>query len=196
MWKLGVCKSAWWQHLHAHEVERSRWVFGLGLPVSSMLFLFSLVNFWCLCCLYAVELVMSESERLVSLSFCRFLCDCEWNRHRGNHSSTSHTWFKPNNWDVCSFLVSAFTHWLTLANHGKWNMFLFMYRYWLPAGSSDSLTVHVLLNSELSEALWQQSGVLSSSWEVAEVSVSSYTEFKVSGVNNTQIQLDSLTVSH
>lgn len=118
MWKLGVCKSAWWQDLPTHEVERSRWVFGFGLSVSSMLFVFSLVNFWRLCCLYAVELVMSESERWVSRSFCRVLCDCERNRHRGNHSSTSHTWFKPNNWDVCSFLVSAFTHWLTLANHG------------------------------------------------------------------------------
>lgn len=75
-------------------------------------------------------------------------------------------------------------------------MFPFMCRYWLPAGSSDSLTVHVLSNSELSEALWQHSGVVSSSWEVAEVSVSSYTNFKVSGVNKTQIQLDSLTVSH
>lgn len=75
-------------------------------------------------------------------------------------------------------------------------MFPFMCRYWLPAGSSDSLTVHVLSNSELSEALWQHSGVVSSSWEVAEVSVSSYTHFKVSGVNKTQVQLDSLTVSH
>lgn len=118
MWKLGVCKSAWWQDLPTHQVERSRWVFGLGLPVSSMLFLFSLVNFWRLCCLYAVELVVSESEHWVSRSFCRVLCDCEQNRHRGNHSSTSHTCFKPSNWDVCSFLVSVFTHWLTLANHG------------------------------------------------------------------------------
>lgn len=63
-----------------------------------------------------------------------------------------------------------------------------MFRYWLPAGSSDSLTVHVLLNGELSGALWQHSGVLSSGWEVAEVNVSSHAEFRVSGVNNTQIQ--------
>ena len=75
-------------------------------------------------------------------------------------------------------------------------MFLFMSRYWLPAGLSNSLTVHVLWNAELSAALWQQSEVRSSSWEVAEVTVSSPTEFRVSGVNNTQIQLDSLTVSH
>lgn len=71
-----------------------------------------------------------------------------------------------------------------------------MSRYWLPAGSSDRLTVHVLLNGDLSTALWQQSGVLSSTWEVAEVTVSSPTEFRVSSVNNTPIQHDSLTVSY
>lgn len=70
-----------------------------------------------------------------------------------------------------------------------------MFRYWLPAGSSDSLSVHLLLNGELSPALWQQSGVLSSSWEVAEVTVTSPTEFRVSDVNNTQIKHDFLTVS-
>lgn len=64
---------------------------------------------------------------------------------------------------------------------------LFLFRYWLPSGSSDSLTVHVLRSGELSDALWQQSGVLSSSWEVAEVTVSSPTEFKVSCVNESQI---------
>lgn len=71
-----------------------------------------------------------------------------------------------------------------------------MSRYWLPAESSDSLTVNLLLNGELSAALWQQSGVPSSSWEVAEVTVSSSTEFRVSHDNNTQIQLDCLSVSY
>lgn len=68
-------------------------------------------------------------------------------------------------------------------------MFLFMSRYWFPAGSSDSLTVNVLWNGELSAALWQHSGVLSSSWEVAEVTVSAATEFKVSGVNRSDLTL-------
>lgn len=74
-------------------------------------------------------------------------------------------------------------------------MFLFMSRYWLPAGSPDSLTVYLLSNGELSEAIWQQSGVPSLSWEVAEVTVSSSAEFRVSD-DNTHIQLDSLTVSY
>uniref|UniRef100_H3CEL5 MAM domain-containing protein n=1 Tax=Tetraodon nigroviridis TaxID=99883 RepID=H3CEL5_TETNG len=51
--------------------------------------------------------------------------------------------------------------------------------YWLPAGSPDSLTVYLLSNGELSEAIWQQSGVPSLSWEVAEVTVSSSAEFRV-----------------
>lgn len=71
-----------------------------------------------------------------------------------------------------------------------------MSRYWLPAGSSDNLTMHILWNDNLTPALWQQSGVFSSSWEVAEVTVSAPTKYKVSGVNNTQIQLHSLTISH
>ncbi|TNM98369.1 hypothetical protein fugu_014615 [Takifugu bimaculatus] len=51
--------------------------------------------------------------------------------------------------------------------------------YWLPAGSTDSLTMHVLRSGQLSIVLWKQSGVVSSSWEVAEVTVSSPVEFKV-----------------
>lgn len=61
---------------------------------------------------------------------------------------------------------------------------LFMFRYWLPAGSTDSLTMHVLRNGQLSDVLWKQSGVASSSWEVAEVPVSSPVEFKVTKLSD------------
>ncbi|XP_056333186.1 MAM and LDL-receptor class A domain-containing protein 1 isoform X2 [Danio aesculapii] len=51
--------------------------------------------------------------------------------------------------------------------------------YRLSASSADSLSVHVLLNGELSPALWSLSGVASDSWEVAEVTVSSPSKFRV-----------------
>lgn len=53
-------------------------------------------------------------------------------------------------------------------------------RYRLSAGSGDSLSVHVLLNGELGPALWSLSGTTSDSWEVAEVTVSSPSKFRVS----------------
>lgn len=59
-----------------------------------------------------------------------------------------------------------------------------MFRYWLPAGSTDSLTMHVLRRGQLSDVLWKQSGVVSSSWEVAEVTVSSPVEFKVTKLSD------------
>ncbi|XP_067219288.1 MAM and LDL-receptor class A domain-containing protein 1 isoform X1 [Chanodichthys erythropterus] len=51
--------------------------------------------------------------------------------------------------------------------------------YRLSAGSGDSLSVHVLLNGELGPALWSLSGMTSDSWEVAEVTVSSPSKFRV-----------------
>lgn len=52
-------------------------------------------------------------------------------------------------------------------------------RYLLSAGSGDALSVHVYLNGELGPALWSLSGVASTGWEVAEVTVSSPDKFKV-----------------
>lgn len=46
-------------------------------------------------------------------------------------------------------------------------------RYWLPKGPLNILTVHVMENKELGDALWRTHGVPSASWEVAEVTVSS-----------------------
>ncbi|TRY97688.1 hypothetical protein DNTS_035488 [Danionella cerebrum] len=51
--------------------------------------------------------------------------------------------------------------------------------YWLSADRGDSLSVHVLLNGELGPVLWSLSGVTSDYWEVAEVTVSSPSKFRV-----------------
>ncbi|XP_038573588.1 MAM and LDL-receptor class A domain-containing protein 1 [Micropterus salmoides] len=72
--------------------------------------------------------------------------------------------------------------------------------YWLPAGPSDILAVHVLRSGELGDALWQRSGAPSSGWEVAEVTVSSPAKFHVvfksvyvPGTNST-VKLDDISV--
>lgn len=59
-------------------------------------------------------------------------------------------------------------------------MFFWMFRYWFPGETSNTLGVHVLRSGELSAALWHRSGAPSSGWEVAEVTVSSPGEFHVS----------------
>ncbi|XP_031666604.1 MAM and LDL-receptor class A domain-containing protein 2 [Oncorhynchus kisutch] len=51
--------------------------------------------------------------------------------------------------------------------------------YWLPAGSTDRLSVHVLRSEEQGLALWQRSGAPSTGWEVAELTVSAPNTFKV-----------------
>ncbi|XP_039670520.1 MAM and LDL-receptor class A domain-containing protein 1 [Perca fluviatilis] len=72
--------------------------------------------------------------------------------------------------------------------------------YWIPAGSSNSLAVHVLWSGELNDALWQRSGAPSSGWEVSEVTVSSpanyyvvFKAFHVPGTNST-VRLDDISV--
>lgn len=56
------------------------------------------------------------------------------------------------------------------------------FRYWIPAGPSHSLSVHVMRSGETGDALWQRSGAPSSGWEVAEVTVASPAKFYVSMV--------------
>ncbi|KAJ8011341.1 hypothetical protein DPEC_G00057130 [Dallia pectoralis] len=51
--------------------------------------------------------------------------------------------------------------------------------YWLPIGSTESLSVHVLRSGEQGPALWQRSGAPSTGWEVAELTVSAPNAFKV-----------------
>lgn len=52
-------------------------------------------------------------------------------------------------------------------------------RYWLSAGSDDSLSVHVYLNGELGPAVWCLSGAPSTGWEVVGVTISSPAKFRV-----------------
>ncbi|MFT7812312.1 MAM and LDL-receptor class A domain-containing protein 2-like isoform X1 [Arapaima gigas] len=51
--------------------------------------------------------------------------------------------------------------------------------YWLQAGGSDSLSVHVTQGEELGPALWLLPGGPYQGWEVAQVTVSSPTRFRV-----------------
>ncbi|XP_074507832.1 MAM and LDL-receptor class A domain-containing protein 1 [Sebastes fasciatus] len=72
--------------------------------------------------------------------------------------------------------------------------------YWIPAGPSNILGMHVLRSGEPGDTLWQRSGVPSSGWEVAEVTVSSPANFHVvfkaahvPGTNST-VKLDDISV--
>ncbi|CAJ1072730.1 MAM and LDL-receptor class A domain-containing protein 2 [Xyrichtys novacula] len=72
--------------------------------------------------------------------------------------------------------------------------------YWIPAGPSNSLSVHVMRSGETGDALWQRSGVPSAGWEVAEVTVSSpasfYVVFKAAHVpgSDSTVKLDDVSV--
>lgn len=117
---------------------------------------------------------------------CRLLHDCddikldtEWS------SSAAHTWDHLSCRVMCTLLVSpvlpshTFIH-CCLMQILMFVYLLYLFRYWLPAGPSDILAVHVLRSGELGDALWQRSGAPSSGWEVAEVTVSSPAKFHVS----------------
>lgn len=78
------------------------------------------------------------------------------------------------------WVQSAITNRPTLLSDEEFKVLLNMFRYWLPAGSSNILAVHVLRSGELDDALWHRSGAPSSGWEVAEVTVSSPAKFHVS----------------
>nr|XP_046265191.1 MAM and LDL-receptor class A domain-containing protein 1 isoform X2 [Scatophagus argus] len=62
--------------------------------------------------------------------------------------------------------------------------------YWLPAGFSNVLSVHVLRSVGLTDALWQRSGAPSSGWEVAEVV---FKADHVPGTNST-VKLDDISM--
>ncbi|XP_026169194.1 MAM and LDL-receptor class A domain-containing protein 2 [Mastacembelus armatus] len=72
--------------------------------------------------------------------------------------------------------------------------------YWLPAVFSNSIAVHVLKNEEPGDVLWQRSGVPSTGWEVAEVTVSSPAKFHVAFKadyvpgTNTTVKLDDISL--
>lgn len=67
---------------------------------------------------------------------------------------------------------------------------VYFFRYRLTDGSSNTLSVHVVRGEEQGEALWTRSGAPSAGWEVAEVTVSSPAEFRVSRFpRNTHVNL-------
>ncbi|KAI4891478.1 hypothetical protein NFI96_023830, partial [Prochilodus magdalenae] len=70
------------------------------------------------------------------------------------------------------------THLLS-PEHSKTTESCLQFWYWLAAGPSDSLSVHVYLNGELGPALWSLSGAPSTGWDLAEVTVSSPSKFRV-----------------
>lgn len=116
----------------------------------------------------------------------RFLHDCDdFKLYTDWSSSAAHTRVSVSYRDVCTVLVSpvlpshTFTH-CCLMQILMLVFVLYLFRYWLPAGSFNSLEVHVLRSGEQSEALWERSGAPSTGWEVAEVTVSSPAKFHVS----------------
>lgn len=146
------------------------------------------------------------------MDFClcwRFLCDCDDVKCFTDWcSSAAHTSFILR--DLCPLLVSDIMHGPSLLSDFSWfqwdfNVLLYMFRYWFPAGSSNSLSVHLLWGDELTDALWHRSGTPSSDWEVAEVTMSSPVKFYVSHFNhshnqiffiNSVIQINTLFLHH
>ena len=83
---------------------------------------------------------------------------------------------------MCSLLVSLVLPYVYTLLSDAYLMvvhLLYLFRYWIPAGSSNILAVHLLRSEELEDALWQRSEAPSAGWEVAEVTVSSPAQFRV-----------------
>ncbi|XP_034743360.1 MAM and LDL-receptor class A domain-containing protein 1 [Etheostoma cragini] len=126
-----------------------------------------------------------------------------WGRKRGTTSQVDHTYGTENGFymtvrisnstqtEEAQLLTPKFTSATEICVR---------FWYWIPAGSSNILAVHVLRSVELSNPLWQRSGVPSSGWEVSEVTVSSpanyyvvFKAFHVPGTNST-VRLDDISV--
>ncbi|XP_069366962.1 MAM and LDL-receptor class A domain-containing protein 2 [Paralichthys olivaceus] len=119
-------------------------------------------------------------------SMCGFVNDVShrghWGRKRGTKHHVDHTYGTENGFyvtvmkkndthtEVAQLLTPEFTSATEMCVR---------FWYWLPTGSSNDLTVHVLQSGQLSDALWQRSGEPSTGWEVAEVTVSSAGRFRV-----------------
>ncbi|XP_076601190.1 MAM and LDL-receptor class A domain-containing protein 1 [Chaetodon auriga] len=139
------------------------------------------------------------------------LCDLEndvshsgrWVRERGTEHEVDHTYGTENGFyttvmksnstetEIAQLLTAEFTSPTEICVR---------FWYWLPAGSSNILAVHVLRSEELGHALWQRSGEASLGWEVAEVTVSSPPKFRVAfkavhvpGTNST-VRLDDISI--
>lgn len=134
----------------------------------------------------SIDIIAGNATYLVHkpnfFSFVRFLHDCfqlklqtAWS---GRPSFSSLLLFLR---DVCSVLVSSVRpgHWRRSRSVWFFNAALMFHRYWLPADSSNSLSVHVQRDGEPGDALWRRPGSPSTGWEVAEVTVSSPARFYV-----------------
>ncbi|XP_034159304.2 MAM and LDL-receptor class A domain-containing protein 1 isoform X1 [Pangasianodon hypophthalmus] len=121
-----------------------------------------------------------------SSSLCGFDQDISdithWLRVNGSTGHVDHTYRTQMGHSMAvlgkELLKPETTHLLTPA-YSKTTESCLQFWYWLSAGSGDSLSVHVYLNGELGPALWSLSGVPSTGWEVAEVTVSSPAKFRV-----------------
>ncbi|KAG9273992.1 MAM and LDL-receptor class A domain-containing protein 2-like [Astyanax mexicanus] len=126
-----------------------------------------------------------------------------WSRVDGSTGHIDHTYRSQLGHSMAvlgkDLLNLASTHLLT-PEYSKTTETCVRFWYWLSASPADSLAVHVYLNGELGRALWSLSGVPSTGWEVAEVTVSSPSKFRVafkaeiSPAQKTFILLDDVSV--
>ncbi|KAK3546332.1 hypothetical protein QTP70_025671, partial [Hemibagrus guttatus] len=120
-----------------------------------------------------------------SSSLCGFDQDItdstHWLRVNGSTGHVDHTYQTQTGHSMAvlgkELLKPETTHLLTPA-YSKTTESCLQFWYWLSAGSGDALSVHVYLNGELGPDLWSLSGVASTGWEMAEVTVSSPDKFK------------------
>ncbi|KAK2822608.1 hypothetical protein Q5P01_022673 [Channa striata] len=127
-----------------------------------------------------------------------------WVQQRGAKDHVDHTYGTGNGFymtvKASSSIEPEVAQLLTPEYHSPTEMCV-RFWYWLPAESANGLSIHVLLNGELGAALWERSGLPSTGWEVAEVTVSSPVKFHVvfrayhmPGMNAT-VKIDDVSVS-
>ncbi|KAI5627922.1 MAM and LDL-receptor class A domain-containing protein 1 [Silurus asotus] len=121
-----------------------------------------------------------------SSSLCGFESDISdsihWLRVNGSTGHVDHTYQTEVGHSVAvlgkELLKPETTHLLTPA-YSKSTESCLQFWYRLSAEPADFLSVHVYLNGELGPVLWSRSGVPSTGWEVAEVTISSPAKFRV-----------------
>ncbi|XP_058498690.1 MAM and LDL-receptor class A domain-containing protein 2 isoform X1 [Solea solea] len=101
-----------------------------------------------------------------------------WYRKKGTKHHVDHTYGTENGFYMSAMVTNKVAQLLTPEISSDTEMCV-RFWYWLPAGSSNSLAVHVLQSGLQGEALWQRSGASFTDWEVAEVTVSSPVKFRV-----------------
>ncbi|XP_071348966.1 MAM and LDL-receptor class A domain-containing protein 2 isoform X2 [Trachinotus anak] len=126
-----------------------------------------------------------------------------WHRKRGTKHHVDHTYGTENGFYVTVMTTNSTQNEIAQLITPEFTSATEMcvrFWYWLPAGSSNDLTVHVLRSGEQDYALWKRSGAPSTGWEVAEVTVSSPAKFRVAftavhvpGTNST-VKLDDISM--